>query len=113
MTMFNREQYVVDCPSGSNIAVLHGVLRLPSPDAYDGVFAPLRERLASGQLQTIDLSDVSFMNSSGIRALASLVLLARDTGMPLRIVVSDKVPWQTKNVASFRAISPSLAVDRR
>jgi anti-anti-sigma factor len=111
MTLFEREQYSVDCPEGSDVAVLHGVMRLASPAAYESVFAPVRARIVAHHPSTIDLSDVSFMNSSGIRALASLVVLAKDTGAALRLVASERVPWQKKTVASLRAISPALGVE--
>ncbi|MGH7617524.1 MAG: STAS domain-containing protein [Gemmatimonadaceae bacterium] len=113
MTMFERERYSVECPDGSDVAVMRGVMRLASPAAYEAVFAPVQRRLSTGQASTIDLTDVSFMNSSGIRALATLVLLANDTGAALTIVASGKIPWQKKTVASFRLISPALIVDLR
>lgn len=113
MSMFERERYSVECPNGSDVALLRGVMRLASPSAYDAVFAPLRARIESGRTTTVDLTEVAFMNSSGIRALASLVLLARDAGVPLRMIASEGVPWQKKTVASFRALSPGMELQLR
>ena len=113
MTMFEREQYSVECAEGSDVAVMRGVMRLASPAAYDEAFAPVRARIDRGRTSTVDLTNVSFMNSSGIRALATLVLLAKANGVALRIVASEKIPWQRKTVASFRAINPDLTVDLR
>jgi hypothetical protein len=113
MTMFEREPYSVECAAGSDAAVMRGVMRLASPSAYDSVFAPMRARIERAEASTIDVTAVSFMNSSGIRALASLVLLARATGGSLRMVASEKIPWQKKTMASFRAINPGLTVELR
>lgn len=113
MTLFERDQYAVECPAGSDTALVRGVLRLGSPAAYDSVFAPVRDRIVKRETSTIDLTGVTFMNSSGIRALASLVLLAKDAGVSLCIVASERVPWQKKTVASFRAMSPGLSVQLR
>ncbi len=113
MTLFEREQYSVQCPEGSDTAVMRGVFRLASPAAYDPLFAPVRARIAAGRAPAIDLTGVSFMNSSGIRALASLLLFAKDRGVALRMQASERVPWQKKTVASFRAISPELTVELR
>lgn len=113
MSMFEREQYSVECADGSDVAVMHGVMRLASPSAYDAVFAPVRAFIDAGRPSTVDLTDVVFMNSSGIRALASLVVLAQRTGVELRIVASDAIPWQKKTMASFRAISPALRIQLR
>lgn len=113
MTMFEREQYSVECAEGSDVAMMRGVMRLASPAAYDAAFSPLRARIESCRPSTVDLTNVSFMNSSGVRALATLVLLAKSNGVALRMVASEKIPWQRKTVASFRAINPDLTVELR
>jgi len=113
MSLFEREPYSVECVAGSDVAVLRGVMRLPTPAAYDALFAPARALIESGRPSTIDLTGVSFLNSSGIRALASLVLLARDRGAPLQMIADDGIPWQKKTLASFRSISPSLRIASR
>ena len=113
MNMFGGDQYSFEYAAGSDVAVMRGVMRLASPAAYDAVFAPVRTLIASGKSSTIDLRDVTFMNSSGIRALAALVLLAKSSGASLRLVASEKIPWQKKTVASFGAINPSLTVELR
>ena len=113
MSLFEREQYSVECPDGSDVAVLRGVMRLPSPAAYETLLAPVRSLIESGRPSTMDLSAVAFMNSSGIRALAALVLLAKDRATPLTIVANDGAPWQKKTLASLCAISPELRVTKR
>lgn len=113
MSIFERDQYSVDCAEGSDYAVLHGVMRLASPSAYDAAFAPIRTRIEGGGSPTIDLTDVSFMNSSGIRALASLVLFAKGKNAALRMIASNGIPWQKKTMASFRAINSALTVELR
>lgn len=113
MSLFEREQYSVECANGSDVAVLRGVMRLASPAAYDAVFAPVRTLIESGRASTVDLRDVSFMNSSGIRALATLVLLAKEKRTPLQMVANESIPWQKKTLASLRAISPALTIASR
>jgi hypothetical protein len=113
MTLFEREHYSVESPAGSDVVVMRGVLRLASPAAYEPVFAPVRAKMDANRTATVDISDVSFMNSSGIRALATIVLKANDAGVALGIVAREAIPWQRKTVASFRAISPALRIDLR
>jgi hypothetical protein len=113
MTLFEREHYTVEIAAGSDVVVMHGVLRLASPAAYEPVFAPVRAQMAAKRAATVDISDVTFMNSSGIRALASIVLLANADGVTLGIVAREAIPWQRKTIASFRAISPALQIDLR
>ena len=113
MSLFDREQYTVECPPGGDTVVLRGVMRLTTPAAYDPVFAPARALIEGGRASTVDLSGVSFMNSSGIRALASLVLLAKERKTPLRVLTDEGIPWQKKTLASLRAISPALTIAPR
>jgi hypothetical protein len=50
------------------------------------------------------------MNSSGIRALASLVMKAKTLGAQMDLTGCAAVPWQKKTLASLAAISPELKV---
>jgi anti-anti-sigma factor len=103
--------YSVEFPDGDERAVLRGVMRLASAHAYEQAFAGLRAQVDMGRALTIDLCGVQFMNSSGIRVLAGLVLRARDCGAALRLVASARVPWQKKTIASLRTLDRGLAVD--
>jgi hypothetical protein len=85
--------------------LIRGVLRLESVDSYDVVFGPARASLAlAGGNYTLDVSGVSLMNSSGIRALANLVLLAKQHGATLIVLGSEAVAWQRKTMASLSAL---------
>ena len=103
--------YRIDLEHRPATAVLSGVFRLPGPEQYDAAFAPLVERLgASPSGYTVDLSDVVLMNSSGLRALADLVLLARQSKTSLTFVGKADVPWHSKTVASLKPLYSGLAV---
>jgi hypothetical protein len=58
----------------ANEVVISGVLRLQSPLIYDELFAGIRKRIESGTVLTLDIANVSFLNSSGITALARLII---------------------------------------
>ena len=106
-----RPDWTLDVEGVPGTAVLRGVFRLESPEAYDRVFAPIAEALtAGGTLYTVDLGDVALMNSSGIRALADLVLRARHSGAKLAFVGRAAVPWQSKTMASLRPLYDGLVI---
>ena len=93
-------------------AALRGVMRLETAAAYETVLAPLRAAmLAAPGTYTIELAELTLMNSSGIRALGMFVLAAADAGKPLVLRGSKQVPWQVKTVTSLRALHPQLTVD--
>ena len=108
--MINQDQYSVDYLEAEQSFLLKGVLRLPTPSAFDGVFAPLFDRIARSERLRVDLCSVTFMNSSGIRALASLVMKAKASGVQMDLIGCATVPWQRKTLASLAAISPELKV---
>ena len=91
-------------------AVLSGILRLPSPESYDAVLAPVKEAMRAAPEYAIDVSDVTFMNSSGIRALAGLVLEARRSARTLRLIGRRSVPWHRKTAGSLQALYEQLDV---
>ncbi len=94
----HQEDFVLDCTVPGH-AVLSGVLRLPSPAAYEERLAPAREALvAAGSKYTIDIKEVQFLNSSGITGLSRLVLLARREEVPLVFLGSSESVWQSKTL---------------
>jgi anti-anti-sigma factor len=109
--MSKHAEYSVLCRDAEERVVLRGVLRLHSPAAFEELFAPISTRIERGETLHLDLSEVSFMNSSGIRALAMLVLQAKERGARLRLTGSTGIPWQKKTLHSLSAISPKLEID--
>lgn len=102
--------YGIDVDREPHTAVLSGVFRLATPEQYDGVFAPIATRLAAAPEFTVDLCDVVLMNSSGLRALAELVMTARRNGTPLTFLGRSAVPWHSKSVASLQPLYSGLTV---
>jgi hypothetical protein len=88
--------------------MLRGVLRLDSPDAYAKAFAPITASLAEVRELTIDLSRVVFLNSSGIRGLADVLLAARAKGCQVTLCGSATVPWQRKLATSLTGLFPEI-----
>ena len=111
--IFERDEYSVNYTPGTDVAVLSGVMRLATPAAYAQAFDALSARIGAGEPLAVDLTKVTFMNSSGIRALAMLVLAAKERGTALRLVANAAVPWQKKTASSLAAVSRELAVELR
>jgi hypothetical protein len=93
-------------------AILRGVFRLESPEAYDAAFDPILAGLnaAGDSGYTVDVTDAILMNSSGIRALADLVLVAKRTKQRLIFVAKRSVPWQLKTMATLQSLHAQLEV---
>jgi hypothetical protein len=109
--MSDNDEYTIDCATTAGAAALRGVLRLQSTEAYEKVFEPIRKSLrAPATTYAIDLREVVLMNSSGIRALAGLVLLAKENRVALVLQVRDSIPWQKKTIASLKLLDGTLDV---
>jgi anti-anti-sigma factor len=111
--MFEHDGYSIDYSAGKELVSLRGVMRLPTPAAFERVFEPLTTRVDRGESVHIDLCALSFMNSSGIRALATLVLKAKQHGAQMRLIGCATVPWQKKTLASLSAINREIEIEMR
>ena len=104
-------EYDIDLDSRPETAVLRGVFRLASVEHYDTALAPLAARIGtSSSGYTVDLTNVVLMNSSGLRALADLVLAAKRAGTSLTFLGKADVPWHNRSVASLKPLYSGLTV---
>lgn len=90
--------------------IISGVLRLQSPTIYDDLFVPIKIDIESNRPITVDLQNVSYLNSSGITALARLIIKARTHDAPFKIIAKSDVPWQKKSILSLKRLWPKLEI---
>ncbi|HEX9399809.1 MAG TPA: STAS domain-containing protein [Anaeromyxobacter sp.] len=105
-----KPEYVVERGPSSRAWILRGVIRLESAEAYARAFGPLEAAAAQPGDITIDISSVVFLNSSGIRALADVLLAARRNGGRVTLFGSAAVPWQKKLALSFTGLFPEFEI---
>jgi hypothetical protein len=108
--MKGSEDFTVE--HGAGLTTLQGVLRLPSPGAYEPTIAEIRARMErTDESYTVDGANVTYMNSSGLRALADLIMFARRGGRKLRLLGSAAVPWQRKTMVSLKPLYEGLTIE--
>ncbi len=105
-----RPEYSVDPGQSPGTWFLRGVLRLESSEAYARAFEPIMASLGKVPAISIDLSQVVFLNSSGIRALADVLLLAREKRCQVKLFGSAAVPWQKKLATSLTGLFPEIVM---
>jgi hypothetical protein len=72
------------------------------------VLSQLNQSDGNGLL-TLDLKALEFLNSTGIRAMAKLVLQVREhEGMSLEIIGDQGIPWQNKLLKNLQRLMPQL-----
>ncbi len=105
-----KPEYVVERGPSPGAWILRGVMRLESAEAYARAFAPLQSAAAQPGSLSIDLASVLFLNSSGIRALADVLLAARSRHCQVKLFGSAAVPWQKKLALSFTGLFPEFEI---
>ena len=95
--IIKAEDYRIECIEPSK-AVIVGILRLPTPSAYEAHFKPIKEHLQNATEPILDVTKVDFMNSSGITALGRLILFAKEKNIPISVLGNKNIPWQNKSL---------------
>lgn len=88
---------------------LEGSFRLNGP-----LYAPISEMLEKVLAQKpanlkLDLTELKFLNSSGINVLAKFTILVRNAGnLSMSVVGNHKIPWQEKSLPNLKKLFPAL-----
>lgn len=104
------EHYTIHYEKLTETAIFNGSLRLGGMEEYQPIVQLLND-VAEQQPQTItlNLSQLEFLNSSGINVLSKFVIKVRQQGNIRMIVIgSNNVPWQGKSLKNLQRLMPSL-----
>jgi hypothetical protein len=92
-------------------AVLKGEFSLSNPMDYEDVFAELKQRIENSDGRyTINLVGAHFMSSSGITALARVVMHAQHSETKLSILVDQSMLWQRKTMVALQHLWEDLEI---
>ncbi len=109
--IINEKNFTVDCKDPL-IGKLSGTLRLPSPTAYHEPFEYIKRGInESNESYTINSTNLDFLNSSGLTAIARLLMHARKVGTPIKIIGNANIPWQTKSFPSLKKLWDQIDVE--
>lgn len=104
------EDYTVYYDPDSATVYFQGELSLSGPPDY----TPIAQLLASVVTQppsvlTLDLTQLEFLNSSGISVLSKFIIgLRKREPLPIVVVGSTEIPWQGKSLKNLEKLLPSL-----
>ena len=89
-------------------SIIHyeGTLRLSGTDAYQPILELMQQVLAEKpQNVVLDLTQLEFLNSSGINLLAKFTIeLRKHPDMPVKVVGSSKIPRQSKSLPNLQKL---------
>ena len=97
----------------ANSATVHfeGSLRLATAE-YEPIAALLNSVLEQRpQAITLRMTDLVFLNSSGINTLYKFVIGVRKSGaLEVHVDASATIPWQSKSLPNLRKFLPSITI---
>jgi len=96
-----------------NVVFFEGTMRLSGTDAYAPINDLLVNTLAAnpGSI-VIDLTNLEFLNSSGINLLAKFVINVRkEPGVAIKVKGSQRIPWQGKSLPNLKKLHAALDLD--
>ncbi|ABC20905.1 slr1659 superfamily regulator [Rhodospirillum rubrum] len=112
MDLISGENYHVRYDPTRSLVAISGILRLNGMSEYEPITAVLRQALAQNEILTIDLTELEFLNSSGIAMLSKFVIEARaHEGGSLTVLGSTAVAWQGKSLVNLKRLLPTLKLD--
>jgi hypothetical protein len=89
-----------------------GTMRLSGADAYAPILELMNDVLASRPpMIVLDLSELEFLNSSGINLLAKFTIEVRkqpEVGMTVK--GATRIPWQSKSLPNLKKLYPAVVL---
>ena len=110
MQEIKGEDYQITYDPAQATMTFQGLLRLQGLPAY----APITELLndladRKPEIVTINLRELTFLNSSGIDMLLKFVIKVRKLkSSQMVVLVSEKVPWHKKSLNNLQRLMPGL-----
>ncbi len=107
------ENYCLSFNFETATIVCQGQLRLQGEKGYADIIEQL-DRMVDEKPGTIilDLTELRFLNSSGINVFLKFVIKVRNAKVSrLSVRGTDKFPWHTKTLKNFTRLMPDLVLE--
>ncbi len=113
MSEVKGEDYRVWYDDSTSTINCKGSLRLGGADEYAPIVQLLEGAIASPPITLVlNLTELEFLNSSGINMLSKFVIKARQKdGVKITVRGSETIPWQSKSLKNLQRLMPSLVLE--
>jgi hypothetical protein len=112
MTEIKHDEYQVVYDPGTATVLCAGSYRLSGPE-YTAILDVLNEAADAGHsVLTLDVTELQFLNSSGINTLSKFVIrMRKQPDSQLVVKGSEQYPWQKKSLANLQRLLPGLQLE--
>lgn len=108
MNILEGENFSVTYDSTEAAFKMNGILRLRGMEEYQPISDFLANIVGETDAINIDLSELEYLNSSGIAVLSKFVIAARKANAKVRMIGSGTVAWQGKSLNNLKRLMPAL-----
>ena len=111
--MVDQAEYTVSYEEATHTVILSGMLRLDGVQQYQPIAQLLSDVIAQQPPSiTLDVSNLGYLNSSGITTLSRFVLQLRKTdNIDLIIKASSQQPWQKRSLPNLLRLMPKATLE--
>lgn len=110
--IIKTDKYSVEYIRGARQITFKGILRLLGKDEYREIFELLTQAAneTTGLPLTLNMSNLQFLNSSGISSLSMFVIKMRQLDKDITIIGSNSIPWQSKSLRNFQKLYKKVVI---
>ncbi len=65
----------------------------------------------STDILNIDITELEYLNSSGITSLARIIIQARKDDKSIKLIINKNIPWQNKTLSSLQNLWEKLYIE--
>ncbi len=104
--VINKDKYSVEYIKKDRLITFKGILRLQDKDEYREIFELLTQAAneTTGLPLQLDMSELVFLNSSGISSLSMFIIKMRKLDKDISIRGNKSIPWQIKSLSNFQKL---------
>jgi hypothetical protein len=108
----NDKNYTIEFIPDLNKVIFVGNLRLQSIEKYNEIMEFIVDNVKdSNEPIILDLTNLNFINSSGIASLGMLFIKLREYDTKIRILASKYVNWHVGSLKDFQNINTNIEID--
>ncbi len=106
------DSYSLDFIEDENKIIIKGALRLQTVEKYEEIMNfILKNAYISSEILTIDLTQLSYINSAGIASLGLFFIKLREQDKKIRLLASRHVSWHETSLKDFQIINDNIELE--